>query len=208
MAVLRRAPGAPPRATLVVVLLVATLALAALLAYEAHDAVRAHRATAERAVRDYATLTAWERLTALAQAADSVFAAAVRPATATRASSPWEELPPPALLAASARAIPGCPGGSLSPALFRLVLKDSSLALAAPDGAPLPYAGASSAPARWLADTVVAHARATYQAGARYALVLGSGRGEGRAVLYGVRDAQFGAPIAVYGVITCRAALG
>ena len=48
------------RTTSLVAILVLTVALAAFLAYEAWDAARSHRATAERAIRDYAKFAAWE----------------------------------------------------------------------------------------------------------------------------------------------------
>ena len=51
--------GVRSRTTSLVAILMLTVALAAFLAYEAWDAARSHRATAERAIRDYATFAAW-----------------------------------------------------------------------------------------------------------------------------------------------------
>ena len=48
------------RSTLIVALLIATLALTATLAYEAQQAARSHRETAENVLRDYAAFAAWE----------------------------------------------------------------------------------------------------------------------------------------------------
>jgi signal transduction histidine kinase len=48
------------RSTVIVVLLVATLAMTAGLAWEAQHAARSHRETAERVLRDYAGFAAWE----------------------------------------------------------------------------------------------------------------------------------------------------
>ncbi|MEO6527556.1 MAG: HAMP domain-containing sensor histidine kinase [Gemmatimonadaceae bacterium] len=48
------------RSTILVAVLLLTMALAAALAYEAWRAARSHRATAERALRDYASFAAWE----------------------------------------------------------------------------------------------------------------------------------------------------
>ena len=48
------------RSTLIVLLLVATLAMTATLAYEAQQAARSHRATAENVLRDYSKFAAWE----------------------------------------------------------------------------------------------------------------------------------------------------
>jgi signal transduction histidine kinase len=48
------------RSTLIVLLLVATVALTAGLAYEALQAARSHRATAENVLRDYSAFATWE----------------------------------------------------------------------------------------------------------------------------------------------------
>ena len=48
------------RSTLIVVLLVATMALTGGLAYEAVQAAQSHRATAENVLRDYSAFAAWE----------------------------------------------------------------------------------------------------------------------------------------------------
>jgi signal transduction histidine kinase len=54
----RRRAGS--RSTLIVVLLVATLAMTAVLAYQALQAARSHRVAAENVLRDYAAFAAWE----------------------------------------------------------------------------------------------------------------------------------------------------
>jgi signal transduction histidine kinase len=48
------------RSTLIVLLLVATLAMTGWLAYEAQHAARSHRQTAENVLRDYASFASWE----------------------------------------------------------------------------------------------------------------------------------------------------
>jgi signal transduction histidine kinase len=48
------------RSTLVVVLLVLTLAMTAMLAFEAQQAARSHRTAAENVLRDYSTFATWE----------------------------------------------------------------------------------------------------------------------------------------------------
>jgi signal transduction histidine kinase len=48
------------RSTVIVVLLIATLAMTATLAYEAQQAAQSHRATAEKVLREYAGFAAWE----------------------------------------------------------------------------------------------------------------------------------------------------
>jgi signal transduction histidine kinase len=48
------------RSTVIVAMLVATLAMTAMLAWEAEQAARSHRATAENVLRDYSKFAAWE----------------------------------------------------------------------------------------------------------------------------------------------------
>ncbi|MEX1126957.1 MAG: HAMP domain-containing sensor histidine kinase [Vicinamibacterales bacterium] len=48
------------RSTIIVAMLIATLAMTAMLAWEAQQAARSHRATAENVLRDYAKFAAWE----------------------------------------------------------------------------------------------------------------------------------------------------
>jgi signal transduction histidine kinase len=48
------------RSTIIVAMLVATLAMTAMLAWEAQQAARSHRAAAENVLRDYAKFAAWE----------------------------------------------------------------------------------------------------------------------------------------------------
>src|SRR6185503_14430668 len=90
---------------LLVGLLVCTLALATMLAYEAHDAARSHRATAERALHDYAAVAAWELVAGVNDELQSTVAPALAPLTRARATTPYELLAAPALLAPSADAV-------------------------------------------------------------------------------------------------------
>ncbi len=55
-----RRPYPRSRSTVIVLLLIATLAMTAMLAYEAQQAARSHRATAEKVLREYAGFAAWE----------------------------------------------------------------------------------------------------------------------------------------------------
>lgn len=55
-----RSPYPRSRSTIIVALLIATLALTAMLAYEAQQAARSHRAAAENVLREYAGFAAWE----------------------------------------------------------------------------------------------------------------------------------------------------
>ena len=77
---------------LLAALLVCTLGLATMLAYEAHDAARSHRATAERALHDYAAVAAWELVAGVNEAVQSSLGGALAPMTCPRATSPYELL--------------------------------------------------------------------------------------------------------------------
>src|SRR6188474_854913 len=86
---------------LLVALLVCTLGLATMLAYAAHDAARSHRATAERALHDYAAVAAWELVAGVNEHLQAALGPAFAPIRA-RAVSPYELLPAPTVIAASA----------------------------------------------------------------------------------------------------------
>jgi signal transduction histidine kinase len=195
------------RSTVLIALLALTIALAGVLAYEAHEAARSHQATAERALRDYAVFAAWEFLTGARQSVSNSLAAALSPATSVKATSPYELLPPPTVLAGSAagplrcdRDSGGGSGGGAELGYFRLDLRDNALAVAGADPAP---------PVRaWLADTVAAHARSVYRPDWSHALVFGRVGDAWRAVAYGIKYAEHNAPVAAYGFLTCPAAFG
>src|SRR5919108_3843927 len=127
-----RSPGWRSRSTLLVGLLtLATLALAGLMAYEAYDASRSHRATAERALRDYAAFAAWELLASATDNLRTALDEALTPATGVKATSPYERLPSPAMLAPLADNTLGCaePAADAARYYFRLDFRDSSLAI-------------------------------------------------------------------------------
>ena len=181
-------------------LLVCTLALATALAYEAHDAARSHRATAERALHDYAAVAAWELVAGVNEELQSALAGALAPVTRARATSPYELLPAPAVLAASADNVLRCPDGAAAADsqrfYFRIDLRDGSLATS----------GATPSPAMraWLSDTIPIHGRTVYQPDWNYAIVLGGPRDlPHSAIAYSVKYAEHSAPIAAYGFVTC-----
>ena len=88
-----RPRGQRSRTLLLASLLACTLVLATMLAYEAHDAARSHRATAERALHDYAAVAAWELVAGVNDELQSTLGAALAPITRARATSPYELLP-------------------------------------------------------------------------------------------------------------------
>lgn len=187
------------RGVLLAALLVCTLALAYMLAYEAHDAARSHRATAERALNDYAAVAAWELVAGVNDELQSTVGAALAPMTKTRATTPYELLPAPSMLESSADGVLRCPVAAQDSErfYFRIDFRDRSLAT---DGASEP----SAAMRQWLVDTIASHGRGTYQPDWSYAVILGGPRGEqASAIAYAVKYAEHRAPIAAYGVRTC-----
>jgi signal transduction histidine kinase len=191
----RRRPA--PRAGVLVALLALTVALAGTLAYEAYQAARSQRATAERALRDYAHFAAYEILAGARDSVRDALTAALSPVTGVRALSPFEALPPPALLARTAAGALGCaaPADDSARFYFRLDLRDGALATS---GAAVP-----AALARWVADTVARHVRVAYKPDWRAATIFGP-----VVLVYGVKYAEFGAPIAAFGFSTCASAFG
>jgi signal transduction histidine kinase len=192
---------AAPRITLLVGLLSLTVVLAASLAYEAHDAARSHRVTAERALRDYASVAAWEYVANVQERLGAAASEILSPVTSVRASSPYELLAPPDLLAPPSRDVLGCRAGAGDSArvLFRVDLRDGSVSLsgATPD----------SDFVAWLRDTVVTHTRLRYRPEMRYAAVADSVHAPGRVAFYAIRYAQHGAPLAAYGFTSCPRAI-
>jgi signal transduction histidine kinase len=184
---------------LLALLLLGTLVLATMLAYEAHDASRSHRATAEHALNDYAAVAAWELVAGVNDELQSTVGAALAPLTRARATSPYELLAAPGLLAASADGVMRCstPAADSSRIYFRVDFRDQSLAI---DGR-----ATLSPPARkWLIDTVTNHARSIYQPDWSYAVIVGAPAGERpTALAYAVKYAEHRAPIAAYGFRTC-----
>jgi signal transduction histidine kinase len=188
---------------LLATLLVCTLILATMLAYVAHDAARSHRATAERALHDYAAVAAWELVAGVNDHLQSTLGAALAPMTRVRATTPYELLPAPGALASSADSVLRCPtpAGDSSRFYFRIDFRDGSLATF---GAP-----ATPAVRQWLLDTIVSHGRGVYQPDWTYAIVLGAPSGATRpAIAYAVKYAEHRAPIAAYGFTTCADVIG
>lgn len=205
MANLRSRRGTRPRshAMLLATLLACTLVLATLLAYVAHDAARSHRATAERALHDYAAVAAWELVAGVNEQLQSTLGAAFSPITRARATTPYELLPAPNVLATNADGVLRCPNArsDSSRFYFRIDFRDQTLATFGP--APSP------AMRQWLLDTIVSHGRGVYQPNWTYALVLGAPPNEPEATIaYAVKYAEHRAPIAAYGFRTCGDVVG
>jgi signal transduction histidine kinase len=176
-----------------VLLLGLTVALAGLLAYEAQRATRSHRVTAERALRDYATVAALELATASAEALETRVAAALDPVVGSPAASPYDPLTPAASIASMAADLLPCAGPDSTRSWFAYDFSNGNLAVAGPT---------DPATEAWLRRAIV-------PAGRGAAVAWGRGPTEGRVAVYGVKHLRYSgyavhdAPLAAYGVVTC-----
>jgi signal transduction histidine kinase len=188
-----------------VVLLALTLALSGLLAFEAQQATRSHQVTADRALRDYATVAAWEFVSASEEQLDRSLAAALGPVVGTPAVSPYDSLAPASALAASADSVLRC--GSEDPAgrYFVLDYRTGALSSSRPDR--------DKSPRTWLRDSLLAGPRRSLSGGTGYGLVWPNGGRADEIALYGIKSLRYSgyaihdAPLAAYGFVTCSAAL-
>src|SRR4029453_3811880 len=117
--------GLRSRTTSLVAILMLTVALAAFLAYEAWDAARSHRATAERAIRDYAKFAAWEFSVSAKEVLYSTLAWAFSPTGTLGARDLDGPLPGPSILDHEKSSHLLCARDS-SRYFFRLDLRDGS----------------------------------------------------------------------------------
>jgi signal transduction histidine kinase len=181
------------RILLLVALLAFSFVLTALLAYHAQDAARSHRRTAERTLRDYASLAALQ------------FAIHAKEAIYWRATSllnrPGEfgvEVPPEgrgaeAIAAAVER--PSCVAATDTTLhLFRVELRDRTMALNR-RCTPAPLK-------RWLRDTVAVHATTVFKKTWEYGDIVGTAGGEKWLVGYVVRFDGWGKPATAFGFAT------
>ena len=184
------------------------LALAGLLGVEALRATRSHRVTAERALRDYATVAAWELLSAFDVRLQRDGSTALAAVAGNPAASPYDSLPSATALVPAADSFLRC-GAPQDSSRFAFALDLRSGALTV-RGAAVPIAVGS-----WLRDTIGAAARAEPPASGRTALVWAppGSAGAGLVLAYAVKSVRYNgyaahdAPLAVYGVATCRGAV-
>ena len=175
-------------------LLVLALVVTGLLAYEAHVAARSHRETAERALRDYASVAAWEMVASLGETLDAIAAPMLGAVTAGKAASPFEPLADPASFAA--RAPDACPGGEQRTAVA-VDLRDGAARASTTTLSPATIAR--------LRDGSVADVSESFRQERGYALLTPRGLPP---IVYGVRIAEHGAPLAAYGSTLCASTLG
>ena len=193
-----RAPAPLRPRALVAPLIALTLLLTGIIAYEAQRATRSHRVTAERALRDYATVAAHELLVSTSEELDELLAPALTPVVGRPAASPYDSLPSPAVLAAALERLPTCANKADTGRLaFALDFRNGVVGTA---GSP-----AAAGLREWLARAV--------RPASGLAVAWGSGAAADRVALYRVKTIRYSgfaaheAPLAAYGVVVCRSAL-
>ena len=184
----------PSRATSAGLLLAATLGLGGMFAFEAVRVTRSHQLSVGRFLDESAQAAAREFLSRARDELDAMGAELLGGLSGQRAPSPFETLPAADNLQRAAQRRFRCAGEPVR--AFRYDFRNDTLIMAA----------ASSAAERTaLAALIVRDYRARYRPEWR-ATLLAAGGAE-RPVLYGVRFAEYQAPLAAYGVQLCTAAV-
>jgi signal transduction histidine kinase len=192
------------RSTPLVAILLLTVAIVAFMAYEAWDAARSHRATAERAIRDYASFAAWEFTVNTKDVFHYNVSWVFTPVANIRLRGPRQALPSPAVLASEKTVGLQCAGDSAR-YFFRLDLREQP-------GAAAAFVTSGDVPAAamraWILDTIPKHARGVYQPDWTWETVFATIGGRSRGVVYTLKyDAQ-GRPAAAYGFELCLKQFG
>ncbi len=184
-------------------ILLAALAVVSALVFQAFRAEQDQRATASRALREYAGFAAWEFASNMREEMWLAMTELLRPAEQLDPPQPGADLPSPGILVAQARHIDHCNDCSASiPAsyYFRLDLNDSALTTVLSDG------DVAREPERlersWLRDTITRHAMRVFKPNWRAATVVGEVDGRRLTVSYTVVRDTTGRPVAAFGVVS------
>jgi len=201
--VIARPPSRPHRGIPTLGVLVAALAVVSALVFQAFRAEQDQRATADRALREYAGFAAWEFASNAKEEMWLAMTELLRPAEQISPSRIGAALPSPAMLVAQNRRVARCKEcGFEIPAsyYFRLDLDDSALTTV------LSEAPEARAPDRlerqWLRDTIAGHAGHVFDQHWRVATVVGEVNGRRLTVAYAVVRDTIGQVIAAYGVVS------
>src|SRR5438270_7807621 len=150
-----RTPGRPRRSVPTLAILLAALAVVSALVFQAFRAEQDQRATASRALHEYAGFAAWEFASNMKEEMWLAMTELLRPAEQLAPPAPGASLPSPVMLVAQNHHIAKCKDCSSEiPAsyYFRLDLNDSALTTVVGD------AGDGRAPERperqWRRDTI------------------------------------------------------
>lgn len=177
---------------LLVALLTLSVAATAMLAYQAQDAARSHRATAERALRDYATFTALEfAVNAKEGIWNAMYARLYRPTDLGGAPTSMYRVPPSLdSIPAGARQCEHA-GSDTIPFYFRLDLDTHTI--------PVSRGCATPETRAWLRDTVPAYTQQYAKADWELGHIVSTVAGTPRVAAFVFRRDANGVPVRVYG---------
>ena len=187
--------GVRSRTTSLVAILVVTVAVAAFLAFEAWDAAHRHRATAERAIRDYAKFAAWEFSVSAKEVLYSTLVWAFSPVGMLDGRDLDGPLPGPSILDHEKSSHLLCARDS-SRYFFRLDLRDDSFVTSGEEPA--------TSMRQWMLDTLPKNAK-TYKPDWVYEVVSGTVEGQTRSIVYQLKRDRAGRPAVAYGFELCFA---
>jgi signal transduction histidine kinase len=200
---LSHSSGRARRGVPTLAILLAALAVVSALVFQAFRAEQDQRATASRALREYAGFAAWEFASNMKEEMWLSMTELLRSAEQLESPPPGATLPSPAMLVVQNRHIEHCKDCSVPiPAsyYFRLDLNDSALTTVLSDGSP------AREPERlersWLRDTITRHAIDVFKKNWRVATVVGEIDGRRLTVGYTIVRDTLGKPVAAYGVVS------
>ncbi|HEY7234519.1 MAG TPA: HAMP domain-containing sensor histidine kinase [Gemmatimonadaceae bacterium] len=198
-----RSSGRARRGVPTLAILLAALAVVSALVFQAFRAEQDQRATASRALREYAGFAAWEFASNMKEEMWLAMTELLRPAEQLDPPHPGAALPSPQILVAQNQHIEHCKDCSAAiPAsyYFRLDLNDSALTTV------LSESPVSRAPERlersWIRDTITRHAIDVFKPNWRVATVVGEVDGRRLTVAYTVVRDTLGRPVAAFGVVS------
>jgi signal transduction histidine kinase len=190
-----------PRLAILVGILVLSLVVTGTLAYQAQDAARSHRETAERALRDYASIAAWDYGLSVKEMIWGAVSDAFYPLKRLDVESS-RPLPPPSILFHSVHKAMPCRERSAESkrAFYRVDMRTRTLETA---GGPV-----SPEMQRWVLDTLTAHAKAMWDPEWGFALIFGSHERDHSMLAYALRRNAQGEPVVAYGFDLCLTYFG
>lgn len=201
--VFSRSSGRARRGVPTLAILLAALAVVSALVFQAFRAEQDQRATASRALHEYAGFAAWEFASNMKEEMWLSMTELLRPAEQLDPPQPGADLPSPGILVAQNRHIEHCNDCAAPiPAsyYFRLDLNDSALTTVLSDG------NVAREPERlersWLRDTITRHAIRVFKMNWRVATVVGEVDGRRLTVSYTVVRDTLGRPVAAFGVVS------
>jgi signal transduction histidine kinase len=201
MGALRSRRFRQPRLALLGVLLVLSVVVAALLAHQAYISGRLYKATAERALTNYAAIAAADYAFKAREKLYYVLIEAFYPLERERPTDTF--LPSPSIIEPSASKSSKCetPEADSARYYFRVDLRNGAVVTT----------GAPTTPdlRRWIGDTITSHVGGVYRNAWWYALISGEHDGRHHMLAYVViRPDTMKPALAAYGFQTCMATWG